>query len=135
MRSLLCRGVERLGHDADVGDASLFDGVHDGSESTEGDTFVGAQVDALVRGVGIRLAQACGDVCEVDGLVAEEDALVLVNGDDLAAFGDFLDAACFGTATSMPDCRTGAVSMKMTSSTSTTSTSGVMLISASADLV
>src|ERR1700754_1136821 len=37
----------------------------------------------------------------------------------------------FGTDTSMPDCRTGAVTMKMMSSTSTTSTSGVMLISAS----
>src|SRR5579883_724692 len=35
-----------------------------------------------------------------------------------------------GTATSMPDCSTGAVSMKITSSTSTTSTSGVILISA-----
>src|SRR5690242_335461 len=32
----------------------------------------------------------------------------------------------------MPDCSTGAVSMKITSSTNTTSTSGVMLISASA---
>src|SRR5882757_815106 len=37
----------------------------------------------------------------------------------------------FGTETSMPDCSTGAVTMKMMSSTSTTSTSGVMLISAS----
>src|SRR6202021_254075 len=37
----------------------------------------------------------------------------------------------FGTETSMPDCRTGAVTMKMIRSTSTTSTSGVMLISAS----
>src|SRR6201999_3597915 len=37
-----------------------------------------------------------------------------------------------GTATSMPDCSTGAVNIKITSSTSTTSTSGVMLISASA---
>src|SRR5664280_631980 len=36
-----------------------------------------------------------------------------------------------GTATSIPDCSTGAVIMKMTRSTSTTSTSGVMLISAS----
>src|SRR5450631_2234407 len=40
-----------------------------------------------------------------------------------------------GTATSMPDCSTGAVIMKMISSTSTTSTSGVMLISASEDCV
>src|SRR3954447_13649059 len=40
-----------------------------------------------------------------------------------------------GTLTSMPDCSTGAVIMKITSSTSTTSTSGVMLISASEDWV
>src|SRR6202453_2166700 len=37
----------------------------------------------------------------------------------------------FGTETSMPDCSTGAVTMKIMSSTRTTSTSGVMLISAS----
>src|ERR1700722_3636182 len=37
----------------------------------------------------------------------------------------------FGTETSIPDCSTGAVTMKMIRSTSTTSTSGVMLISAS----
>src|ERR1700733_4439753 len=37
----------------------------------------------------------------------------------------------FGTETSMPDCSTGAVTMKMISSTRITSTSGVMLISAS----
>src|ERR1022692_4144501 len=36
-----------------------------------------------------------------------------------------------GTDTSIPDCNTGAVIMKMISSTSTTSTSGVTLISAS----
>src|ERR1700743_898975 len=42
-----------------------------------------------------------------------------------------LTVLVLGTATSMPDWSTGAVSMKMTSSTSTTSTSGVMLISAS----
>src|SRR5271154_3541253 len=37
----------------------------------------------------------------------------------------------FGTETSIPDCSTGAVIMKMISRTRTTSTSGVMLISAS----
>src|SRR5277367_1276306 len=36
-----------------------------------------------------------------------------------------------GTETSMPDCSTGAVTMKIMSRTRTTSTSGVMLISAS----
>src|SRR5580700_3969951 len=37
----------------------------------------------------------------------------------------------FGRSTSMPDCSTGAVIMKIIRSTSTTSTSGTMLISAS----
>src|ERR1700679_3883241 len=37
-----------------------------------------------------------------------------------------------GTETSIPDCSTGAVTMKIISSTRTTSTRGVMLISASA---
>src|ERR1700730_6909948 len=35
----------------------------------------------------------------------------------------------FGTSTSMPDCRMGAVIMKMTRRTSITSTKGTMLIS------
>src|SRR5215472_14376732 len=46
-----------------------------------------------------------------------------------------LTVRVFGIATSMPDCSTGAVIMKITSSTSTTSTSGVMLISAREDCV
>src|ERR1700733_9190128 len=41
-----------------------------------------------------------------------------------------LTVRVLGTETSIPDCRTGAASMKITSNTRTTSTSGVMLISA-----
>src|ERR1019366_2858901 len=41
-----------------------------------------------------------------------------------------LTVRVLGTATSMPDCSTGALIMNMTRSTSTTSTSGVMLMSA-----
>ena len=40
-----------------------------------------------------------------------------------------LTVRVLGTLTSMPDCNTGAVTMKMISSTSTTSTSGVTLMS------
>src|SRR5215472_6959689 len=46
-----------------------------------------------------------------------------------------LTVRVFGIATSMPDCSTGAVIIKITSSTSTTSTNGVMLISAREDCV
>src|ERR1700685_78978 len=42
-----------------------------------------------------------------------------------------LTVRVWGTLTSIPDCSTGAVTMKMMSSTRTTSTSGVILISAS----
>src|ERR1700745_3262945 len=41
----------------------------------------------------------------------------------------------FGTSTSMPDCRIGAVIMKMISNTRTTSMNGIMLISESVDWV
>src|SRR4029077_14683901 len=40
-----------------------------------------------------------------------------------------LTVLVFGTSTSMPDCRIGAVIMKITRSTSITSTKGTMLIS------
>src|SRR5579863_4323874 len=46
-----------------------------------------------------------------------------------------LTVLVFGTETSMPDCNTGAVIMKITSRTSTTSTNGVMLMSASEERV
>src|ERR1017187_5587469 len=46
-----------------------------------------------------------------------------------------LTVRVLGTETSIPDCNTGAVIMKMTSNTRTTSTSGVMLISASEERV
>src|SRR5579859_6749415 len=46
-----------------------------------------------------------------------------------------LTVRVLGMLTSMPDCNTGAVIMKITRSTSTTSTSGVMLMSASEDCV
>ncbi len=44
--------LQRLGDDADVGDAGLFDGVHDRGEGAEGDALVGAQVDDALGGIG-----------------------------------------------------------------------------------
>ena len=67
----------------------------------------------------------------VDGTVAEIDALVLVDGDDEALLVDFFYSGRLGTSTSMPDCKIGAVIMKMMRSTRTTSMNGTMLISES----
>ena len=72
----------------------------------------------------------------VDGFVAEIDDLLFVDGDDEALLGDFLDGMWFlGRRASMPDCRIGAVIMKMISRTNTMSMNGTMLISESEDWV
>ena len=89
--------LHRAGDDADVGDACLFDGVHDGSESTEGDGLVGAEIDDAFGGIGG--ADGFEAVCEVgyvDWFVLEEDVLVLVDGDDHALFGELIDGTGFG---------------------------------------
>src|ERR1700720_2078150 len=44
--------LDRLGDDADVGDAGLLDRIHDGGEGAEGYALVGAQVDDALGGVG-----------------------------------------------------------------------------------
>src|SRR5580658_428674 len=72
----------RLSHDAHVGDARLFDGVHDRSESAEGHVLISADKDELVTGVANLLPQYVGNLVDIDGVVAEENALVLIDGDD-----------------------------------------------------
>ncbi len=86
--------LNRLGDDADVGDAGLLDGIHDRGEGTEGNAFVGPQVDDAFGGVGfaVGLEQAWKFV-DVDGLVLQEDVLLAVDGDDHALFGELIDGA------------------------------------------
>jgi hypothetical protein len=92
-----------LGDDADVGDAGLLDGVHDGGEGSEGDALVGAEIDDLPAGVFVGLeagAEELGELVDVDGLVLtvglKEDVLGLVDGDDDALFGELGDGAGVG---------------------------------------
>ena len=87
--------LDRLGDDADVGYAGLFDCVHYGGEGSEGDGLVGADVDdfLLIRRVG---REQAGEVVYVDRLVLQEDVLLLIDGDDLALFGELVDGAGLG---------------------------------------
>ena len=86
--------LQRLGDDADVGDAGLLDRIHDGGEGSEGDTLVGAQVDDALGGVAFAgAAEQGGKGVDVDGLVLQEDVLLLVDGDDHALFGELVDGA------------------------------------------
>ena len=45
--------LDGTGDDADVGDASLLDGIHDGGEGSEGNTLVGAEIDDALGGVSV----------------------------------------------------------------------------------
>ena len=88
--------LQRLGDDADVGDASLFDGIHDRGEGAEGHALVGPEVDDAF---GVRFAgglQQRGELVDVDGLVLQEDVLLAVDGDDHALFGELVDGARLG---------------------------------------
>jgi len=93
--SLAVAVVDGLGDDADVGDAGLTELVDHGGKSAKGDGFVGAQEDR-VTGMFELLFDFGGEVVDVNGIVAEIDALILVDGDDEADLGDFLDCMSFG---------------------------------------
>ncbi len=89
--------LQRLGDDADVGDARLFDGVHDGGEGSEGNLFVSAKIDDPLGGwPGAYTLQAGGQIIDVDRLVLQEDVLVFIDGDDHALFGQLIDGAGLG---------------------------------------
>src|ERR1700730_19041065 len=76
--ALAAMRVQRLSHDTHVGDARLFDCVHDGSEGAEGHIFVGANEDGLVLRVADFLLEPGTDFIDVDGIVAQKDAFLLV---------------------------------------------------------
>ena len=84
-----------LRDDADVGDAGLAKRVDDAGKSAEGNGFVATEKDGVV-GMLELLFNFVGEVVDVDGVVAEIDALVLVEGDDEALLGDFFDGVGFG---------------------------------------
>src|SRR5579883_3435697 len=88
--------VEGLSNDTDVSDTGAFNRIHDRGEGSEGDILVGANEDGLVLRVTDSLAQTSFDVVDIDGVVAEEDALLRVDADDQALLSDFFDGAGLG---------------------------------------
>src|SRR5450755_969522 len=82
--------LQRLRNDAHVGDAGLLHRVHDGGEGPEGNVLVGAQEYGLTLGVTNLLAQASANLIDVDGIVAEKNSLLAVDGDHQPFFGNFL---------------------------------------------
>src|SRR5581483_9344881 len=87
--SVLAMRVDRLRDDADVGDARGLHGVHDRGPDAKGDFFVAAHINVLVLRVANLLPQLVGDLVDVDGVVAEINALLFVDGDHKPLLGDF----------------------------------------------
>src|SRR5258705_6324051 len=85
--------IDWLRHDAYVGDAGTLDGIHDRGKGAEGHILVSPNEDRLVLRVANLLAQLGLDVVDVDGIIAQEYALLLVDTDHHALFGDFFDGA------------------------------------------
>src|SRR6266481_8598043 len=88
--------VQRLSHDAYVGDARGFHRVHNGGESAEGHIFVGTDEDGLVLRIADFLFEPGSDLVDVDRVVAQKNALLLVNADHQAFFGNLFHGARFG---------------------------------------
>src|SRR5260370_22882924 len=85
-------GGDGLGDDADVVDAGLAKGVDNCGEAAEGDGFVATEEDALLRVFQLRFDSGA-ELVNVDGLIAEIDALGFVDCDDQALLVYFLDRA------------------------------------------
>ena len=84
-----------LGDDGNVGDAGDAEGVDDGAEGAEGHGFVGAEIDDIVLALGL-FADFIGELVDVDGVVAEVDELLFIDGDDELLLGNFLDGVGLG---------------------------------------
>jgi len=86
---------ERLGNDADIGDAGTAELVDHGGEDAEGNGLVGSQINGVVRML-LLLFDARGKVADVDRIIADVDELVFVNGDNNLLFDDGLDGFRLG---------------------------------------
>ena len=84
-----------LGNDTDITDAGLAQSVYDAGEDAEGDFFVAAEEDGVLRLFQLRVDFGA-KLMNVDGIVAEIDSLGFVDRDDETLLGDFLDAMRFG---------------------------------------
>src|SRR5580693_6767620 len=90
--------VERLRDDANVSDPRLLYRIHDGREGPEGHVLVRSDKNRLVLRIANLLPQLGCNLIDVDGIVPQKDALLLVHADDQPLLGNFFDRARLGDA-------------------------------------
>ena len=121
--------AEWLRHHADILDAGLPERVNYGRPASERHRFVASHIDGLILRIVRLRDDLLPDLVDVHWFVVQVDSLAAVDRHHHSRLGQLFHGFVFGTSTSMPDCRIGAVIMKIISSTSTTSINGTMLIS------
>ena len=84
-----------LGDDADITDAGLTQSIDNAGEDAEGDFFVAAEEDSVLRLFELGF-HFCAELVNVDGIVAEINLLRFVDRNDQALFGDFFYRVSFG---------------------------------------
>jgi hypothetical protein len=84
-----------LGDDADVGDAGNAELIDNSGEDPKRNGLIGAEEDGFV-GTFELFFDARGKLVDVDGIVADVDELIFVDGDDDFLLVDFLDGVGFG---------------------------------------
>src|SRR6266704_5239699 len=94
--SVLAMRLKRLGHDADVGNSRPFHGIHDCCKRAEGHVLICAEENGLMLRVANFLPQLFSNLIDIDWVASQEHALLLVNADHQALFGDFFYGASFG---------------------------------------
>ena len=88
--------VEGLGHDANILDAGLAHGVYNKSEGAKRNRLIAPEKDCLslrIMHLGVDLVTQFMDV---DGVVANINALRAIDRNDHARFGNFLDRLGLG---------------------------------------
>src|ERR1700730_5137095 len=84
-----------LGDDTDITDAGLAQSVYNAGEDAERNFFVAAEKNGVLRLLELRV-HFSAELMNVDGIVAEIKSLRLVDRDDEALLGDFLDRVRLG---------------------------------------
>src|ERR1039458_5711194 len=85
--------LQRLRHNTHIHDSRLLHRIHHLSEGAEGYVFVGADENGLVLRIADLLPQPGGNLIDVDGIVPQKYALLLVHADHQPLFSDFFEGA------------------------------------------
>src|SRR5258708_2252761 len=85
--SVLSMGLKRLGHDAHIRNPGRFHRVHHRGEGAKGHVFVSPQKNRLMLRIAHLLPQLLSNLINIDGIVSQKYALLLVNADYHSLFG------------------------------------------------